>query len=66
MMRLSGFEREILAELRTITGRKLKGKDLLEWSCSEAEVLGHLQLGDEIHYCKSCGVWAAIPEKKKS
>lgn len=63
-MALLPIEREILAELRHITGRKkLKEKDLLEWSTDQSILAGNLRDGEVMVHCPLSQVWAAIPKE---
>ena len=62
-MSVASLEREILAELKRITGRKdLRMKDLLEWSSAPIKKLepGEVQVA-----VPSLGVYCAIPEPKQ-
>jgi len=61
-MALDGFERRVLAELRRVTGRKkLREKDLLEWSSSQAKVADGLRAGEVMVELPNLAVFAAIP-----
>ena len=57
------IEKEIVKELNAVTGRKLKLKDLLEWSTSEEAVTKNLQKHEEKVYAPVFKVWCAIPVK---
>lgn len=60
-MALSLFERNIIAELFGITGKKIREKDLLEWRSSEIKQ----QPGEQVFHLPNNGVWVAIPDSIK-
>jgi hypothetical protein len=60
-MSLSLLERNIIAELYGIIGKKIREKDLLEWRNSEIEK----QPGEQVFHLPNNGVWVAIPESIK-
>lgn len=61
-MALSLFERNIIAELYGITGKKIREKDLLEWRSSEIEK----RPGEQVFHLPGNGVWVAIPDSVKA
>lgn len=61
-MTLTTIERNLLKEASKIIGRKLKEKDLLEWSSSEEIVRNNLQDGEQIIKLSDLGFWIAIPK----
>lgn len=62
-MSLSSLESEIVFYIYRSIGRRLRKKDLHEWSTSKEQVLKGLADGEEIVEVKELGVWAAIPTK---
>lgn len=65
-MSIRDFERSVIAEIKQITGhRKLRLKDLLEWSTVESVVKKNLREGEMMVHCPDLGVWAAIPKPKE-
>lgn len=67
-MSIQTLERTILAHLRVQLKRpKLRLKDFLEWSTSEAAIRTNAQPGDEIVFVAAgYNVWCAVaPEPKK-
>lgn len=65
-MGMREVESKILAEVRTMTGRKsLRLKDLLQWSTSrEAVVESAVPDQEDVLYVNGIGVWVAIPKAK--
>ena len=62
--RLTAGERIILNEAMILTGRRLKGPDLLEWSTSEDKVKSGLRDGEVMICCPLNGVWVALTAPK--
>ena len=63
-MSLRSLESSVCLELRRITKRpKLRVKDIMEWSTSEAIVRRNATESEEVHHCPLNGVWAAIEKK---
>lgn len=61
-MALSLFERNIVAELYGITGKRIREKDLLEWRTTKIEK----QAGEQVIHLPHNGVWVAIPDSIKT
>lgn len=61
-MALTYFEREIIAELHGIIGKKIREKDLLEWRTREIEKRD----GEQVIKVPGAGVWVAIPDTIKT
>lgn len=60
-MSLRTLENAILTELRGVTGnKKLKLKDLFEWSTSRETVESHLEVDEQLIECPKLGVWCSI------
>lgn len=57
-MALSSFEREIIAELHGLIGKRIREKDLLEWKTSEINP----RAGERVFKLPLSRVWVAIPE----
>ena len=63
-MSMRDLERQLIEEVRELTGRKkLRLKDLLEWSTSENVVRGNAAEGEVVVHCPKIGVWACVPEE---
>jgi len=60
-MSLSLFERNIIAELHSIIGKKIREKDLLEWRNAEIAKRD----GEQVFYLPHNKVWVAIPDAIK-
>jgi hypothetical protein len=57
-MALSSFEREIIAELHRMIGKRVREKELLEWRTREIAK----REGERVFHLEGAGVWVAIPE----
>ncbi len=57
-MALSTFERSIVGEIFLLTGKRIKEKELFEWSTGELKP----QAGEQVLFLKICQVWVCIPK----
>ena len=65
-MSMKTLEKAILAEIIEVTGRrKLKLKDLMEWSTSKDTVYKNVRETETVIHCPKIGCWAAITTEKK-
>lgn len=60
-MAMSYFERQIVAELHAIIGKKIREKDLLEWRTTEIKKRD----GERVFKIPRLEVWVAIPDTIK-
>jgi hypothetical protein len=60
-MALTLFERNIIAELYGMIGKKIREKDLLEWRTTKLEK----QPGEQVFHLPNNGVWVSIPDSIK-
>ena len=64
-MSFKTLETAVLAEARTVLKRpKLRHKDILEWSTSEASVRRGAQPGEKVTHLPHLNVWIATKEGK--
>lgn len=65
-MSIAAFERELLRELRLVTGnRKLKKNCWQEWSNSEEAVTENLREGEKKVYLPSLHIWVAYKDASR-
>ena len=63
-MSMRALERAILNEIIVITGRrKLRVKDIAEWSTSEDVIRKNATETETVIHCPGVGCWAAIPKE---
>ena len=59
------LEREILNDLKMVSGnKKLRHKDIMEWSTSEEIVKKKLQADEKYYHLPKLGIHVAVKETK--
>jgi hypothetical protein len=61
-MKPDTLKQQVLAEVIAVTGRKLKAKDILDWTTSEEVARRFLHENEQMVHCPKRGVWAIIPK----
>jgi len=58
---MNKMDRAILDELKTVSGnKKIRNKDIMEWSTSEEVVKKKLQEGEKYYHLPSLGIHVAV------